>query len=257
MQIYSDYDEEPEELYLPLPANLYREFYDLEMAGYSQDFSFYETALEPLSDILELGCGSGRLTRFTSASGHRPLGIDLSLPMLLEARSQSGSTSIHVCMDMCRLALRKRFDAIIIPYNTLNLLAKNSDVQTCLNGCRDHLKPDGGLLLQLYVPSEEMHSNPDTTTFHFQMFDRPRGGKIIKEILRRFHTGTRQIEMTERYKIRPMQPGAVNTNYAHTMLLNANDQTAWLNLLHASGFSVVSLSQPNPTTLFVTAKLQC
>lgn len=257
MRIYSSYNEEPEELYLPLPANLYREFYDLEMAGYSQDFSFYQTSLEPLSEILELGCGSGRLTRFLSAAGHRPAGIDLSLPMLSAARSCFGNNIIYLCMDMCRLALRKRFDAILIAYNTLNLLTENTDVQACLTGCRDHLKPDGRLLLQLYIPSGEIQSNPDSTTFHFQMFERPQGGKIIKEILRRFRTGTSLIEMTERYKIRPMQPGAVNTNYAHTMLLNANSQAAWLNLLRISGFAIDSLSQPNTSTLFVTAKKQC
>lgn len=254
MKIYSSYDQEPEDLYLPLPENLYSELYDLEMSGFSQDFFFYQAALNSASEILELGCGSGRLTRFLAGAGHQPAGIDISLPMLRAAGSFSPGKIKFICMDMRNLALRKRFDAIIIPYNTLNLLANNIDVTICLNGCLNHLKPGGLLLLHLHIPTEEMRSNPDKATFQFQMFDRPQGGKIIKEILLRFHTDSNQLEMTERYKIRPMQLDEANTNYSHTMLLNANDQSAWLNLLHSSGFAIVALNRPNPSTLFVTAK---
>lgn len=258
MKIYSSYDQEPEDHYLPLPESLYSELYDLEMSGFSQDFSYYQAALnvgsDSGSDILELGCGSGRLTRFLAGSGHQPVGIDLSLPMLQAAITKSVGNITYICMDMRNLALHRRFDAVIIPYNTLNLLANDADVMTCLSGCRDHLKPDGRLLLQLYIPTEEMRANPDKTTFQFQVFDGPRGGKIIKEILRRFHADNNQLEMTERYKIRPMHADMANTNYSHTMLLNANDQAAWLDLLNASGFIIQSITQPNPTTLFLSAK---
>lgn len=242
MKIYSSYDDEPEDFFLPLPEKLYRELYDLEMAGFQKDFSFYAQALKNTSHILELGCGSGRLTRLFAAAGHSAVGIDLSTAMLQEARNHPRQKTLFLCMDMRRLALRTQFDAIIIPYNTLNLLADNGDVTRCLTGCRNHLKAEGQLLLQLYIPSGDLLSQTGKTTFQFQMFDRPQGGKVIKEILRTLHTETHQLEMTERYKIRPMCPGRPNTDYSHTMALNGNDRSTWLQLLTTAGFTIHSLA---------------
>lgn len=248
MKIYSDYDEEPEEQFLPLPENLYREVYDLEMAGFDRDFQFYNSNLVSNSDVLELGCGSGRLSRLLADADHRLTGIDLSIPMLREALTASSRKCRFICMDMRRLAFHKRFDAIIIPYNTLNLLCDNSDVRCCLSGCRKHLVQKGILLLQLFIPSEELLSQAGKTTFQFQMLERPQGGKVIKEVLRKFSADLSQLEMTERYKVRPMLAGQPNVNYAHTMTLNANNQSTWLELLQSSGFTIQSLASTYDTT---------
>lgn len=263
MKIYADYDEEPEDLFLPLPENLYRELYDLEMADFRDDFPFYRSVLGINADLLELGCGSGRLTRLLAAAGHTVTGIDLSTPMLQEAIARSGGNSRHLRMDMRQIAFNKKFNGIIIPYNTLNLLADNSDVARCLRGCRAHLKTGGHLLLQLYIAGENLRADSSTTTFQFQLFDRPQGGKVIKETLRTCHAVTNTIMMTERYKIRPMNPAQANANYSHAMLLNANDRATWLRLILDAGFSIEFLAtqyetsgKSSPSLLLVKCKRQ-
>jgi hypothetical protein len=55
------------------------------------------------------------------------------------------------------------------------------------------------------------------------------------------YTGNR-LEMSERYKIRPMSPGQPNSNYSHTMILNGSDRTTWLQLLTSTGFTVQKIS---------------
>lgn len=263
MKIYSDYDEEPELHFLPLPEELYRELYDLEMSDFKPDFSFYSTALQHNSAVLELGCGSGRLTRLLGSSGHRVVGIDISLPMLQAARNTIRKNVRYICMDMRTIALQQKFDAVIIPYNSLNLLKDNGDVHACLQSCREHLTTDGLLLMQLYIPSDEIRSKPGQTTFQFQMFDHPQGGKVIKEILRKYHQESHRLEMTERYKIRPMGNNAENANYSHTMFLNANDQPTWLNTIHSAGFTIQSIATryddtiaPSPSLLLIKATRQ-
>ncbi|SHO50574.1 class I SAM-dependent methyltransferase [Desulfopila aestuarii] len=240
MKIYADYDEEPREEFLALPAALYRQLYDLELHDFSDDFPFYQEHLPPCSEILELGCGSGRLTRLLTNAGHCITGIDLSPPMLLAAQTRAPGSRL-VCMDMRKIAFRTTFAAIIIPYNTLNLLADNDDVVRCLTCCREHLQPEGQLLIQLYIPNTNP-SPEDSTSFQFQIFDRPEGGRVVKETLRTFHPATTTITMEERYKIRPMNGVEPNCNYKHTMTLNANSRETWLNIINSAGFTITSAS---------------
>jgi SAM-dependent methyltransferase len=242
MKIHTSYDEEPEDVYLPLPEDLYREFYDIEMASFRQDLDFYLTALSPQSSILEIGCGSGRLTRLLAEAGHQPVGVDLSQSMLHAAIQASTGREHYICMDMRNLSLGRRFEAIIVPYNTLNLMTDKADIECCLRGFKQHLQHDGLLLLQLYIPTIDFALEEPKSTFKFQMFDRPEGGKIIKEILQTPLPATRQLRMTERYKIRPMTIGQENVNYSHTMLLNANDRSTWLDLLANAGFTLHSIA---------------
>jgi len=237
MQIYADYDKEPSEHFLPLSEDMYQEMYDIELSGFDDDVLFYSSRLVHNDDILELGCGSGRLTRLLACAGHRITGIDLSLPMLHAAKALQPAARF-ICMDMRALAFKRNFSVIIIPYNTLNLLTDNHDVRCCLQNCYDHLGPHGRLLLQLYVPPENTCQPDSSTTFQFQIFDRPRGGKIVKETLRTNHGNSTSIHMEERYKLRPMNGVEPNRNYRHTLTLNANSRATWLELIRSSGFTI-------------------
>jgi ubiquinone/menaquinone biosynthesis C-methylase UbiE len=261
MRIYADYGDEPKEHFQPLPEELYRDLYNLEMSSFSDDLEFYKPRLKTNSDILELGCGSGRLTRLLADEGHRVTGIDHSLPMLAEAHSRFGQKATFIAMDMRQLAFHRQFDAIIIPYNTLNLLSDRDDVVRCLNGCHRLLQNGGRIFLHLYVPTEEILSLSAHTTFQFQMLDRPEGGKIIKEVLRKYDAHKHHVHMTERYKIRPMISGQVNSNYSHSMTINAIDQKSWFDLIHSCGFTVTSFTsscgpdkQPDPSLLLIQAE---
>lgn len=238
VRIYSSYDEEPEDIYLPLPANLYRDFYDLELTEFSQDLQFYTTALKPHSQIIELGCGSGRLTRKLADSGHQMLGIDLSFEMLQAARTATKSNVQFIQGDMRQIPINIPFDAVIIPYNTLNLLRTTEDIIRCLAGCLKVLKGNGLLLLQIHIPTEVKPESSTTSTFQFQMFDRPQGGKIIKEVLKTTDYRKQLIEMTERYKVRPMTEGQENINYSHTMVLNGWNRQRWFSCIEECGFRI-------------------
>ena len=217
---------------------MYSEMYELEMGSFDKDLFFYSSALSNRSTVLEVGCGSGRLTRLLSELGHSLTGIDLSPEMIKIASNKSTGNELYIQMDMRQLAFNCLFDAVIIPYNTLNLLSDTDDITSCLNDCRRYLKPSGTLLLQLYIPPVNEQPKEQTKSFQFQMFDRPQGGKIVKEILRTMDYSTNRLVMTERYKVRPMNGTDPNVNYSHTLHLNGSEKERWLHIIASCNFTV-------------------
>ena len=117
------------------------ELYDWELAHVSrrarQDLPFYAAlAGARAGPVLELGCGTGRLTVPLDA-----VGLDIDRAMLAVARRRGAGRL--VCADMRRFALAGRFSLVAIPYNTLQLLATDAEVTACLRGAAGHLLPGG------------------------------------------------------------------------------------------------------------------
>lgn len=260
MPIYSDYSEEPKEHFEPLPEQLYRELYDIELANFDNDIAYYLDRIPFPSSVLEIGCGSGRVASRLSAAGHHVTGIDLSQSMISAARNACPSGTFYQ-MDMRHMDIDARFDAIVIAYNTLNLLINNEDLRRCLRECFQLLKRNGRLLLQLYSPTGKLPADGDTS-FQFQIFDRPQGGKIVKEILRTFHIKEQTVTMEERYKIRPLDGVDSHRNFSHTFTLTCAPEPFWQELIKSSGFTLHSLASAYndteppvaPTLLLIDAR---
>lgn len=235
------YENEPEDIFVDLPASIYRELYDLEMSGFHDDFQYYKARLSGKYTVLELGCGSGRLTRLLSQAGFSVTGCDISLPMLIEAQKNAGDAK-YVCMDMQHTGFSTSFDSIIIPYNTLNLLTTPDAIRQCLENCISLLPSGGILLLQLFTPSIYIQSLAEgESSFQFQLFDNPQGGKIVKEVLRRYDPTTNLLTMLERYRIRPMKSLADNINYHQTLKLYVPDLPFWSDILSSTGFNIYDI----------------
>lgn len=244
--IYQDYDDEPEDIFQPLPEKLACFFYALEMDGYTADIDFFNLLLPKQGAILELGCGTGRIARRLAESDgpdRLVLGIDNSLPMLqlaVQANHSHTNKLYYIGMDMTRLAFLIDFAAILIPYNTLNLLGSEEKILQCLNCCRNLLQPGGKLLVQLFVPSKEFIRQQKT--FQFQIFDHPDGGKVIKEI-RKHHTPlTQSVQIEERFRVRPMQAGKTNEDWHKIYTIAGFSADQWLALFKKTGFTKLGIS---------------
>lgn len=242
--IYQDYSDEPEDIFLPLPEDLACEFYALEMGGFTADRDFLETLLPPHGTFLELGCGTGRIAQKLTEvdpSGRRIIGIDISIPMLrLASRRGQSFKNLpgYVCMDMAQLAFSIDFDAILIPYNTLNLLNSENKIRECLKGCRKYLKRGGIMLVQLFIPSENFIRQQKT--FQFQMFDRPEGGKIIKELIKKFEPHSQSVQIEERYRVRPLPAEKMKEDWNSVYSVAGFSSEKWLSLFDEAGFTMVN-----------------
>lgn len=232
-----DYSQEPQTIFTPLSRERYSEFYEIEMNDFSDDMNFYLTSLERGMEVLDVGCGSGRLSRALAAHGMKVVGIDISVEMLAGACLLKGPNINYVCMDMVDMALGKRFDAVFIAYNTLNLLKNISNVRQTLAACRHHLKKNGLLLIQVFIPRKKTMANQGARTFQFQIFKSPKGGKIIKETLKSFK-GEHCLILEERYRVRPMNNKDDNEDLSHAMHLLALEHTDWIQLVLEAGFTI-------------------
>lgn len=101
---------EPEEVFLPLSPSRYAEFYSLEMDKHTSDICFYLNNSAEYSKVLELGCGTGRISRELSKTCRNVTGLDLSHEMLQLATSHDTNGTDYICMDMCQMAFTTQFD---------------------------------------------------------------------------------------------------------------------------------------------------
>ncbi|MFZ5774151.1 MAG: class I SAM-dependent methyltransferase [Thermodesulfobacteriota bacterium] len=213
-------------------------FYDLELRDFEADLSFYRHYLPPPpSRILELGCGTGRVTRSLARDGHRLVGVDLSPAMLAAAMAKPAIAPAprYACMDISRPGLRGRFDAAIIPYNTLNLLTAPRAIDHCLAGIHA-LLADGALLLaQVYIPDQDLLAQGTTRRFQFRIFDCPDGAKLIKESLKGYDAASQMVEITDRYRLR-FQPGRPDEDWQYDYRVVGRPAQWWLDRLINHGF---------------------
>jgi SAM-dependent methyltransferase len=255
---------EPDEIFLPLSTNRYAEFYSIEMDSFTQDIEFYREHCTQGSKVLELGCGTGRISNALAASGYQMTGLDLSIAMLRRAMNNSPYPPPYICMDMSNMALRETFDHILIPYNTLNLLRAPDRIKNCLQQTRHYLKPDGSLLLQLYIPDKELRAKKGQRLFQFQMLSLKKDqGKLIKETLYSYNNATQEIRMEERYRFRPRN-NKTRKNFKHTLHLAGFSASQWVQTIQNCGFRNLTLSgdynsrpfhEGNDSTLLIKASL--
>jgi SAM-dependent methyltransferase len=239
--IYDSYDAEPEDVFEALPEGLYRQFYDLEMAETCEDAYHWDRTL-PSGNILELGCGSGRVTRSLIRSNRQLVAIDLSTSMLTQAQNffrdiPPRQRPALLRMDMTAPAFKPAsFDGIVIPWNTLNLLPCDA-IKHCLSSCHKLLRTDGLLGLHLHIPGDDFCART-SRTFQFKMFAMENGGRLIKETLRKFNPQEERIEIEERYRLRPMKKGEENRDFSTEYTICGWKRTRWRELFAECGLQV-------------------
>lgn len=124
--------------------------------------------------VLELGCGTGRITLALVEAGCRVTGLDLSLPMLRQLKRKAAGFPCF-CADMSAFALRARFSLIICPFSAFTYLVEDADQSAALAAVRQHLEPDGIFILDVFEPDARVDALPDDYVFHDYRRMRPDG----------------------------------------------------------------------------------
>jgi 2-polyprenyl-3-methyl-5-hydroxy-6-metoxy-1,4-benzoquinol methylase len=119
-----------------------------ESARFLIDFGYVLQLLDLHSgtSLVELGCGSGWMTRFAARQGVHAEGYDISPEMIEIAREQAAAENLDVRFepaDMETLDLGRRFDACLL-YDTLH---HSPRADLVLASAHRALKPGGRLLL--------------------------------------------------------------------------------------------------------------
>ncbi len=122
------------------------------------DLQFYKRWLPKNEDarILELCCGTGRLTLPIARDGYDITGVDYTASMLEQAKAKASEEGLEVELieaDIRTLDLPKKYDLIFIPFNSIHHLYKNEDVFKAFTVVKSHLKKGGLLLLDCFNPN--------------------------------------------------------------------------------------------------------
>jgi len=133
----------------------------LQMAGKSQ------------GPILELGCGTGRVTFLLAGQGYEITGLDNSEPMLVKTRKKLATRTpdikgkVMLCKgDMADFSLENRFKLIIIPFRGFQHVERQA---SCLACVREHLDEGGVFVVTLFNPDIGLLAGKENLSRVFEM----------------------------------------------------------------------------------------
>ena len=191
--------------------DLLADLYEYQYGRTTFDLDFYVSearAAEPR--VLELACGTGRVTLPIARAGVPILGIDSSGNMLDRARQKAAAEgdpplpARFVQADMRSFQFQERFGLAIIPARSFLHLLDPADQVEALTNIHHHLKPDGKLILNLFVPSLAIIAQHTTSAAQALKYlttleDTGRGTIAVWES-RRYDVYRQRITQTYRYE---------------------------------------------------------
>lgn len=127
-------------------AMVYDEFMD--QTPYDQWYQnilqvFKKYGVPEQGKVLELGCGTGKMTRRLALSGYDITAVDYSLEMLEIARNSSEDGILYVFQDMADLELPQNIDAAVSICDCMNYLLEEKELLSAFRRVKTYLNPNG------------------------------------------------------------------------------------------------------------------
>ena len=139
------------------------------------------------SPVLELACGSGRLTVPLLRAGHAVVGFDRSPVMLAEAQKRVArlprvrrQKALFFRADMRVFAITKPVSLIIAGFHSLQHLIEDDDLLTCLQHVRRSLRPDGWFAFDILPPHPAWLGTTGEVRFNRRLMRHPTGPHRIR-----------------------------------------------------------------------------
>jgi SAM-dependent methyltransferase len=130
--------------------------YDLAFGPGPCEPFYREEARRAAGPVLELACGTGRLTIPIARDAHEIVGLDASSAMLEAAQSKAKQAGVRgatfVRADMRSFARGDKFALVIVSCNSLADLTTNGDLKACFSRIREHLRPGATLAFDIVNP---------------------------------------------------------------------------------------------------------
>ncbi len=162
--------------------------YDLEYADMTEDVGFYlQRASEAEGPVVELGCGTGRLTLPLARAGIPVTGVEASPAMLARLRAKLEREEPAV---RDRIALHpgswETFrpeapaDVVLWPFNALHHCRDEMALRDVLVQVRSYLRPSGRLALDAYLPDPDLYGRDPDRRYEHRTFVDPSTGDLIE-----------------------------------------------------------------------------
>ena len=185
MDIYSDAD-----------------FYELEFARRNHEVPFYlKYASLARGRVLEVACGTGRITLAIARTGILMTGLDVSAPMLKLGRRKADAEGLKITwlrQDCRKIRSNDRFALIFSATNAMQHLHDLESVNAFLESAQSILSPGGRLTIDVFNPDVAKLVRKHTNRYYHKEFIDGKGRKIRVEVASEYHSA-KQILAFELY----------------------------------------------------------
>lgn len=220
------------------------ETYDLFVEAnplFAGDREFYvETCRSEGGQVLELGCGTGRVLEALASSGLDATGIDLSGAMLAAARRRLGPDAKLLQADMRAFDLGQSFATVLITCRAFHHVVEPDGQRETLRCVRRHLQTGGLLVLDLFDPLLSLAGDPSPPLPPPRELIAGDGRRYRRTVIARANEPSRQL-VSERLRIEAIDDvGGVTASEETSWSLRwlMRQETGWL--LELCGFAPVA-----------------
>lgn len=187
--------------------------------------------------VLELGCGTGKITIPIAEAGIEAVGIDFSEDMLSGAKRKTEDRNLPIrfhLKDMRNFSLGRKFHLILLPSNNLAHLLTYQQAEACFAKVSEHLEDDGAFVIDAFVPSlRHLTSDPEKEEL-LSAYDDPDGKGRVTVVTKSVYEQDTQIRRNTTYQRIEGEPeivGHLNMRMYFPQELEA--------LLHYNGFEII------------------
>jgi len=253
-------------------------FYDLDPRKFLKtDIPFYlRRAAKIGGPILELACGTGRITIPLAEAGYDVWGLEYSENMLEQFRNKLAgfpnetADKIHLVQgDMSHFQLERKcaFPLVILPCRSFQLLYDEEKENACLKCVYSHLAGNGLFIIDIgnFIPNKEKEGEwvSDEEFFDWENNDPKTGDKIQRTHIKKEIDTVRQIIYPQK-TFRITKPDGASEKVVKRSPWKYFFEDQVRNLLVANGFKIVEemgyydgcpITEKKPEFLFVCQKI--
>jgi SAM-dependent methyltransferase len=141
------------------PYNPIARLYDAWSASVTEDVEFYvKEARASGGPVVELACGTGRISVPIAKAGISVIGVDAPAGMLEVAREYAATEGVVLDLrlgDLREPPVPERVPLVLIPFRSLLHMTTEHERLRALRAARELLLPGGRLVFDVFAPSAE------------------------------------------------------------------------------------------------------
>lgn len=180
------------------------------------DLAFYQAhARQVAGPVLEIGCGTGRVTIPLAAAGVDITGLDISSSMLAEAKRKALKQGLEirwVQADCRNFELDQHYVLILMPFNVLQFFHDAGSLSQVFGCVKRHLASSGRLIFDVFNPQISFLAEDPQRRYERARYTDPDGnGEVIIEETREYLSARQIVRSTRYYHIGSERNKSINT----------------------------------------------